>query len=243
MICNPLETGWELIYQQAHALLAAKLVAYWKFEQRPDRWAETLVAVAEHDNGWQEWESGSRLTSTGAPRHFLDTPIEDIIAQAERVVTAGWHRSLWVGLLVSSHISWLHEQKRGQSKELDAVLDEQKRRRKEWRKILGVSAAEVEEAYALLRLADTFSLILCMHDLPFGGREIEIATGPDGVTYHVLQREDNTLQVSPWPYTEKEFPVSVDAYRIDQLSFKDDEELIVQLHQTRATPATWILRR
>jgi hypothetical protein len=243
VICNPRENGWELIYQQAHALLAAKLATYWKHQERPERWTETLVAIAEHDNGWQEWESGSRLTPAGAPRHFRDTPLEDIIAQAERVVTRAWHRSLWTALLVSRHISWLHEDKRGRSRALDDLLDEQKRQRQEWRRVLKVASAEVEEAYALLRWADTFSLILCMRQIPFGERHIEIGAGPDGTRYELRQREDLSLQVSPWPYTESSFPVSVDTYPVDQLLFKNDEELVTRLHQTLATPLTWQLRR
>jgi len=41
MIVNPTQNGWEVIYQPAHALLAAQIATHWRANQRPKRWLET----------------------------------------------------------------------------------------------------------------------------------------------------------------------------------------------------------
>lgn len=239
MICNPHENGWELVYQSAHALLAAKLVTHWRHDERPERWTETLNAIAQHDNGWQEWESGTRLSAAGKPLDFRETPDEDVVSHAERVVTRAWHQSLWTGLLVSSHISHLHESRRGQFKPLDKVLDDQIDLRARWCRELGVTPKEVAQSYSLVQLADTFSLVLCMHHLPPDGRALEIGTGPDGAQYNARVHEDGAIQVDPWPYTVDSFTAGVDTYCLDQFTFKSDQDLSRALNEQPATTRTW----
>jgi hypothetical protein len=242
MIVNRTEDGWELIYQQAHALLAAKLVTYWHEDPRPDRWTETLNAIAQHDNGWQEWESGARLMPDGSPRSFLDTPPEDVVLQAERVVTRAWHQSLWVGLLVSQHISHLHESRRGEHGPLDELLDMQVRLRAEWAAALGVSDEEVLDGYSLLRWGDTCSLILCRHLLQRGQIEA-VAVGPDGTEYQARMRGDGSVTIAPWPYILDRFPVSVDSYRVYQEAFADDGELAEAIHVSPPRTLEWMVSR
>jgi len=243
MICNRKDQGWELIYQTAHALLAAKLVTHWRFDERPGRWTETLNAVALHDNGWQEWEQGERLTPGGHPRDFHDTPIRDTLIQADRVVTRAWHQSLWVGVLVSRHIHYLHSGKCAEHAELRALIEHQTELREQWIEVLGVSREEVEAAYSILRWGDTFSLLLCMHLLEPDEDAREIAAGPDGRHYQAFRRADRSVGVEPWPYAVETFLVSVDSYRIARETFRDDEDLAEALHHTRPRPLTCELRR
>lgn len=243
MILNKAETGWEIIYQRAHALLAAKLVTYWRPEDRPLRWTETLNAIAQHDNGWQEWEPGQRLTASGAPRHFSETPLNQIVQQAERVVDRAWHQSLWVGLLISRHISHLYEPQRGNLTALDQLLDEQQSRRQQWRRFLEVTSEEVDAAYALLLWGDTLSLILCCDDLPFDERRLEIGRGPQGKDYNVRQCSKGTVTIDPWPYTQDEFSVAVDVHQLNQLTFESEEALAQALHHTPVSRRVWHLAR
>ena len=243
MICNRTETGWEIVYQRAHALLAAHLVLHWKASERPERWMATLSAVAQHDNGWQEWEPGERLTPVGTPRNFTETPPKDLVAQSERALLRAWHQSLWEGLLVSRHLSRLYEPLREASGELATFLDGLPGQRQRWRRTLGVKKGEVDAAYALLRWADTFSLALCQHKLPEDERALEIGQGPDGTRYDVARRADGSLRVEPWPYEVDAFGVELDRYRLGQLTFADDDALAQALHGATAEPLRWTLRR
>jgi hypothetical protein len=70
MIVNPTQTSWEVIYQSAHALLATQISAHWRADQRPKRWLETLVALAQHDDEVREWTGRNHLTDASAPLDF-----------------------------------------------------------------------------------------------------------------------------------------------------------------------------
>lgn len=243
MIVNRLDGGWEIIYQRAHALLAAKLVTYWREADRPLRWTETLNAIAQHDNGWQEWEEGDRLNADGTPRNFTEMPLAVSRLQAARAVTRAWHQSQWVGLLVSRHISYLHERRRGESSEIDALLDQQIVQRAEWRQTLGVTEEDVEAAYALLRLGDAFSLMLCRRQLPSVGEWKRIQEGSSNTTYQVSTRRDGTLAVRPWPYERDRFKVSVDTFQLDQVKFRSEDELAEALRRAQPDRRIWELAK
>lgn len=242
MICNRTEHGWEILYQRAHALLAAQLVLPWRPEERPALWMPTLSAIAQHDNGWQEWEPGRRLTDLGIPRDFTETPAADLVAQSERALTRAWHQGLWCGLLVSRHLTRLYEPLRGTDPDLDRLLDAQGPLRARWRASLGAEPAAVEAAYALLNWGDTLSLTLCRRRLPPDARALEIGAGPDGTRYDVFARDDGTLGITPWPYACAAFDVTADTYRLDQLTFENDEALARALRAAPVTVRRWTLR-
>ena len=243
MICNRTKTGWEVVYQQAHAQLAAALIQHWQVAERPERWFATLDATAQHDNGWQEWEPGDRLTPAGTPRDFTETPVRDMVLQSERAVTRARHKSLWAGLLVSRHIDHLYRRLRRRHDEIDALLKRQTALRSEWRRRLGIKKDQVSRAYALLRWGDTFSLILCQRKVPPDGRSLEIGAGPDGTRYFVTQTGEEVLRVEPWPYEVERFSVEVDTYTLNKLTFASDDELAEALHAAPMQPRTWMLEK
>lgn len=70
MIVNYKETGWEIITQRAHGLLAAQLAFQWRKEDRPVRWVETILAIAEHDDAENELDGENLLTEAGGPLNF-----------------------------------------------------------------------------------------------------------------------------------------------------------------------------
>lgn len=241
MICNQTEGGWDIIFQRAHALLAAQLAANWRSSRRPERWLETLTAIAQHDNGWQEWEAGDRLTEEGTPLDFTQMSLAQIALQAQRAVTRAWHQSLWSGLLVSRHISHLYEPRRGEYNPLDELLGEQRRLRRRWRRWLDVSREAEDEGYALLLWADTLSLILCQHRLPSGGSKVEIGAGPEGERYELRQRADDSLSLSPWPYEMHRFHVEVEVHHLRQRTFPSDDTLTDALEKATVTRQRWEL--
>ena len=123
MIVNLIETGWEIIYHRAHALLAAQLAGQWKKEESPLRLYETVAAISHHDDLEKEWE-GNHLTSAGAPLDF--TLEKDFQLPKMRDFTQNArYRGRWVALLISMHMSFLNEVRRGELAEFDSFLDEQ----------------------------------------------------------------------------------------------------------------------
>src|SRR5688500_8854497 len=100
MIANRTDTGWDIIFQPAHALLSAQLAGRWRPDARPPRWWDLLVAVAQLDSGWREREEGPCVTEGGEPVKFTQKSQEDAYAQWRRSIARGAHQKQWVGLLI-----------------------------------------------------------------------------------------------------------------------------------------------
>ena len=237
MIVNQHEKGWEVIYHRAHALLAAQLAGHWKRENSPVRLYETIAAISHHDDLEREWE-GNELTPAGAPLDFtLDKSTS--MKKLKEMTQNARYRGRWVALLISKHMSFLNEGKRGESEELDRFLDEQLEHQEHWRKELKLTKKEVEDAYAYMQMFDRLSLILCQRHLPIGERALEIAKGPDGQRYDVVQLKDGKVTVKPWPFEDEPFTVNVEACYLEQVTFKDNAELRQALQTAKIKPLEW----
>jgi hypothetical protein len=241
MIVNPTQNGWEVIYQPAHALLAAKIAAQWRIDQRPERWIETLVALAQHDDEAGDWTGRAHLTDSGAPRDF-GLNKEPSITQPSMVVNELQSKGQWASLLISMHMIFLYENLEDKSGELATFLEEQREKQKHWRSALKVSKKEADAAYALFQWCDRMSLILCRRELPEAGRALEVSRGPDDVRYDVVCQDD-IVSVQPWPFEKKEFTLSVESVQLEGLQFKNDAELLKALRKTPITELTWTFHK
>ena len=107
MIVNYTAAGWEIIYQQAHALLAAQLAYAWPPTLLPpDRWVGLLTAIAQHDDeqdGWRGRGGHHGLTAVGAPANFTHQTFS--LAQATGVLAAARFQGRGRSLLTSLHLS------------------------------------------------------------------------------------------------------------------------------------------
>ncbi|MET4074333.1 DUF3891 family protein [Hymenobacter sp. UYCo722] len=245
MIVNYTAAGWEIIYQQAHALLATQLAYAWLPTLPPDRWVGLLAAITQHDDEQAAWRGRGGhygLTAAGAPANF--TQKEFSLEQATGVLAAARFQGRWRSLLTSLHLSCLYEGLRGQKKELDGFLDELRTRQQQWRRELKLSKKEADQAYTLLHWCDRLSLILCRHEIPEMARAVEIHRGPDGTMYTLAQPEaDGPVVVSPWPFQAAEIEVSVEASVLTQLQFADDAALAEALRTAPIETRRWVLRR
>ena len=77
MIVKYTDSGWEVITQRAHGLLAAEIAAQWKHNIRTERWTETLLAIAEHDDAQVELQRTNLLTPQGGPVDFKMNAFEE----------------------------------------------------------------------------------------------------------------------------------------------------------------------
>ena len=237
MIVNLTEEGWEVIYHRAHALLAAQIAGYWNTPDDTAHLVETIAAIAHHDDLEREWQS-NHLTKAGAPLDFtLGSSLS--VPQLYEHIEEALYRGRWVALLVSMHMSFLNENKRGKDAELDQFLDKQQELQTTWRKSLNVKKADAEKAYAMMQCCDRLSLILCQRQLPEGERFLEISKGPTGERHDILKRADDTLTVKPWPFKDDAFTVRVDASVLKQMEFESNEELVNALKEAKITELTW----
>ncbi len=237
MIVNLVDTGWEIIYHRAHALLAAQIAGNWHTPDDTARLVDTIAAIAHHDDLEREWH-GDNLTKAGAPFDFtLDDSVS--IPVLYQHVEDALYRGRWVALLVSMHMGFLNEGRRGQTPELDQFLDKQIELQTGWRKSLKLNKADAEQAYAMMQCCDRLSLILCQRQLPEGERFLEISKGPSGDQHDVLLRGDNTVLVKPWPFQDKKFTVRVDASYLTQMAFESNKELVEALQQAPIHSIQW----
>jgi hypothetical protein len=241
MIVNPIQKGWEVIYQPAHALLATQIASYWRIDQRPVRWIETLVALAQHDDEGHDWTERDHLTQGGAPLDFALNEVPSLV-QPTQVTRDLQYKGRWAALLISMHMVFLYSQFRDESREFTAFIDEQLAHQKQWRAALKVTKKEADAAYALFQWCDRLSLILCRHELPEDERALEVNTGPDGTCYEVIYR-DGSVNIQPWPFEEAYFLVSVETIHLAQLSFKDDVELQRALQKAPINTLTWEFKK
>ncbi|PSR55062.1 DUF3891 domain-containing protein [Adhaeribacter arboris] len=239
MIVNLVKEGWEIIYQQAHALLAAQIAFAWRTTDRPVRWVDTLAAIAQHDDGQRSWAGKVGLTAAGAPANFTMLPFS--LEQAQQVMEEARYQGQWRSLLTSMHLAFLYEELRGQHKTTDAFLDEQLQNQALWRKALKVTKKEAQKAYDLMQWCDRLSLILCRQELPEAERALEISAGPDGIRYDVRQQKEGRIQVIPWPFELNQFTVTVEASYLTQLQFASEAELDTALRQAPIRTKYWEL--
>ncbi|NMF63735.1 DUF3891 family protein [Brasilonema octagenarum] len=241
MIANLDQNGWEVIYHRAHALLAAQIAGHWHPEKRPLRWLETIAAISHHDDLEKEWE-GNHLTEAGAPLDFTLGKGTDVNSVRRHMQNARY-RGRWVAMLISMHMSFLHEGERGESPELDSFLDEQLQNHEQWRHELKITKDEAVEAYEFFQWCDRLSLILCNRVLPANERALEIATLPDGKRYDVVQSDDGNVTVQPWLFLEEKFTVNVEACYLEQLKFDSNDELTQALQTAPIKTLEWTFVR
>ncbi len=241
MIVYPIPEGWEIIYQQAHGVLAAQLAYCLKPVLRCPYWTETLIAIANHDNRQKTWRGKDGLTKAGAPADF--TLLPPTLEQAKALMHEVRFQSRWVTLLTSMHMCFIYEAKRGESRDFASFLEEQQAFQKQLHKSLGIKKSEAAKAYAILQWCDSLSLILCRNELPKEERSLEIATLADGEAYTVKQRKDETLQIAPWPFENESLVVQVEYRKLKQLQFNTDNELATALQQADVALKTWIFKK
>jgi hypothetical protein len=239
MIVRLIDTGWEVIHQPAHGLLAFQLAMHWQAGKRPQRWPETLIALTEHDDGQDPYEGRNHLTEAGAPKHFQ--VLDYSVLQMKRMVGIALQKSRWNALMVSMHATFLYGKKQGQSAELDQFLEQQSQNQRTWRRECGTTAAAARYAYDFVQWCDAFSLILCLNEVPTEGRHLEISVGPDGERYFVFQRANGSLGVDPWPFEVGTFTVGVECLALGTLKFAHDRELYDALQQAPVQVREWRL--
>ncbi len=223
------------ILQTSHALMAAELCRHWGNRNfaTPSPYAPVLTGIAQHDNGWYEWECAPQIRPDGAPMDFMHGPA----AETKRLL---WRRSIdhalaqhpYAGLLVSRHAVLLyqgdlpdlapdeHRATTAFIAEQDALLgrvrqavagDDELRR-----------ATEDAPLYAhtrLLQIGDATSLQVT---IPWGPTR-RLADCPvdfaGALTAITLTWDKDVMSFDPWPFGVDEFSIGVHGRVLDRPTF------------------------
>jgi hypothetical protein len=218
MIVNYTDAGWQIIMQRAHGLLAAQLCARWKVSDQPVRWMDTLIATAEHDDVYNEFEDDELLNENGGPVNFKMSRFRQDYCELQ--LQRALSKSRYITLLIAKHIHFVY----GQDPAAEAFLNDLKKKESSWLKETKASRQDIDASYELLEFCDAFSLLICQNLVQPEGRKIEISNGPDGKSYMLSASADGSLTVLDWPFETDEFVVWYESRILEQLSFKNVAE-------------------
>jgi len=228
MIVRSVEQGWKVIFHTSHGLLAQRIASYLDVGSELPFWFETQVAIGVHDDLHLIFQKGKRehLTQAGAPRDFTLVPMEDVdrVVQMEDRIDEGFRKHSWLGIMQSKHAECLY---RGEdtARDMEDMLDTEKKRREVMLKQLGVDATMVQKTYDWMHFCDRLSLILAGDDVPAMNRRLEIITNNEETRFEIWQDESDHNRISPWPFAEEKIELSVEYRTVKQLAFADDAEL------------------
>ena len=222
MIVTYKEDGWHVVTQRSHGILAAQLGANWRVKDRAERWTETLLAIAEHDDAEVELDGENLITPTGGPLNF-NMKVFDL-AHYEKLSMLMQTKNRYIALLISLHIEFLNRAEAAHNKTLQTFLKDQAKLRAKWRKALKITETETMRIYDLMEWCDAFSLLLCQCKLPPEKRKLEISTGPDKKMYYLAKTNEETITVRPWPFEAHSFHVSFEYRIIKQIQFSSSAE-------------------
>lgn len=226
MIVNYTDNGWKIITQRSHGLLAGQICAQWKKSDQPARWLETLIATAEHDDVYNEFEDSGLLTASGGPKNFVMTRFEK--EYASRLMNMALTKGRYIGLLIARHMNFLYSA----DPEGRRFCAELKKHEATWMKEAKATVQELEASYRLLEFCDAFSLLICQDMVQPEGRRMEISDGPDGKFYELFSDERGALIVDSWPFEVPEFEVSYESRLVEPLVFKSEVEFRKALRES-----------
>ncbi|RYY17445.1 MAG: DUF3891 family protein [Chitinophagaceae bacterium] len=241
MIVNYSENGWEVITQRAHGIVAAQLAFNWRVADRPLRWVETVLAIAEHDDAENELDGETLITAAGGPLNFDMKSFE--LPHCKKLASLTITKSRYIAILTSMHMEFLYGEAEPTSNEARQFLDEQRSLQATWRKELGLSKAESLRIYKLVEWCDALSLLICKGDMQPEERSLEISTGPDDKIYHLTQKDDNTLSINPWPFEANDFMIRYDSRLIKTIQFKSSKEFREAFLDAPITEKTWTIAK
>lgn len=224
MIANYIAEGWEIITQRSHAMLAAQICGQWKISDQPPRWVETLVAVAEHDDVFNELERGPLVNSKGGPIDFKMTSFDPEASQ--RLMDMAVSKSSYVALLTAKHIEFTH----GKEPKAAEFIIGLKRQMKIWMESTDITQKDLIAAYDLLEFCDAFSLLICQNLIPPQKRSLEISSGPGKKAYSFAEI-GKKLIVKPWPFEAGSFVINYESRTLKSLTFSSDAALRKELLQ------------
>lgn len=228
MIVNYLDGHWQIVAQRTHALLAGQLCFQWAKVKGIDRWFETIMAIAEHDDVYNEFENDDHLLNeNGGPVNYKMRPFQKV--KCEALLENAKTRSQYIAILTSRHIRFLYDD--FENKAVKEYIAHLKRTETKWISQGGFSEQQIVLAYSLLQWCDALSLLICQKLLPPDQRKIEISTGPGGQTYYLYAIDDATLVVEPWPFEKEAFDISFEFRTLNQLAFGSVEEFRQLLYE------------
>jgi len=219
MIVNTAEDHFEIIYQRAHGMLAAKIAEQLQptFHPPANLWLETLVAIADHDDGRRNWEGDFHINEKGHPKDFTEFKFDE--EQATRVVATAECKSRWVAMLVSKHLVELYSD----IPEAMELIKNQYSLQAKIQEHLPFDEEVSQRYYRVLKWSDELSLRICKNEMPTKGEKDFLEILPDGSKSFLMQLEDKS--VAPWIFEKDKVVFEIEKRKIEKRVYESDQDL------------------
>lgn len=212
MIVTPVDGTLRLITQPDHAALSGRIMRQWLPLHAADRRGSILLAVEEHDNGWQELDQAPTVNqATGRINDFINAPAAD----RQSVWPRGVRRlsyDPWAAALVAQHAVTVYDRYRT-DQAWDSFFTRMEALRDACVGETPLSLQDLQNDYAFVRIGDLISLIFCNR----WERE----------TYGAwtFERRGDRVVIDPDPFGAREVPVAVTARQIPEQTYLSDQAL------------------
>ena len=259
MIVREMANGQLLcIHQTTHALMAEQFCRHWGNGDfaRPLPYAATMLAIAQHDNGWYEWELHPRLCSDGYPMDFLhdDDPIAKV-ALWRRGVDRVFEQHPYAALLVGRHAALLYEgdlpnltgpENKGVAEQVAAFIADQQMLVEVVRHAYAedsrycdlLKPAVVDANTRLLQFGDHASLQVIV---PWGAQSV-MSNCPLNSQERIsitMRHSEQTITFSPWPFGVESFAVEIHGKLLSERHFVDEETYHAALAEAPLRRLSW----
>jgi hypothetical protein len=253
-----------LVTQHDHALAAGRLArAIGRPPFNPPAPLDTVVdAISQHDCGWPLHDDQPTLNREGLPLHVFEAPVSVAVRVWAASVQGAMTRGDYPGLLVSLHVMGLsamflsHASNPSRSDvfEMNKFQHRQSEIQDELRKRLGLRTdvalrlglaqpgASAEDDllhfnFRLLTAVDRLSLALCCGKHLFPTLDdVHPAPGLPPLPIKVAMPHSDTLELTPWPFTEPRITLEIPARKLPRGPFPDLEAFRQAYHRAPIEP-------
>ena len=215
MILRPEGEKLLAIAQADHAALAGRIMERWALDGltvNPRR-REVLLAVAEHDNGWEAIDQKPLVdAATGRLMDFLSATT---VAKQEvwpRGIASLSHAP-YAAALVAQHAAHIYARFRGDA-EWDSFFADMEAQRDRYVALAGASLDELLRDYAFVRVGDLLSLTFC-------NAWTDAKTDEFGYTARL---EGTNLTVQPDPFEGHSFVLEIRARELPKQVYASEAE-------------------
>jgi Protein of unknown function (DUF3891) len=256
-----------VIRQTDHAFLAAFFARAWGNERfsKPQLNGSFCLAVAEHDNGWSDWELQPTVDpKTHLPYSFMSIPTETHVAIYQRGIERLVKVDHYAGLLVTLHASELYDRGRATMPGYSAkyvkanenqMVSEfvQKLRLQQLRLKTDLRANSAMKGHAeeprlkasaaRLEVMDRLSLHFCMNpqqDVMLDG--VPVNDQGEEVDMELHAEGGGLIAVAPYPFRRDPLAVSIMARRVPKKIYSGDQEFQKTLASAQYFPLKFTVR-
>ncbi len=224
MIVRAADGLLHLISQPDHAALARRIMERWAPLHGAERRQSVLLAVEEHDNGWQELDTNPALDpGTGKILDFITIPTPAKQAVWPRGIARLAPQDPWAAALVAQHALIIYERFR-EDQEWTDFFEAISATRDTLVSESGRTTAQLVHDYGYVRIGDLLSLVFCNQ-----------WQEPQSYDRWAFRLDGATVRVTPDGFDARDVPIAVTAREIRDVPYQSDLEL-----QAAIRTAPWI---